>query len=190
MIHLFIFVVAQQPGQIAQLVLELLPVRPDGLRVERADPKDIDDPGPSVRSSRGRRPRGTLRARNPPGNRRSGFGRRRLGREDPPIQNRQPRHRKKGAHRREKLKRVVTDDVNSPDAIALGLGPNVNRTIVCDREHRFQVAAHRGAVEDAEIVGRKRRQVMMDPPLGVTGQELTLELHHVSHGQKPTLETE
>jgi hypothetical protein len=66
----------------------------------------------------------------------------------------------------------------------------VNRTIVCERAHRFQVAAHRGAVEDAEIVGWKRRQVMTDPPLGVTGQELTLELLHVSHGQKPTLETE
>ena len=65
----------------------------------------------------------------------------------------------------------------------------MNRTIVREREHRFQVTAHLGAVEDAEIVGRKRRQVMADPPLGVADRELTLELLHVSHRQKPNLET-
>ena len=190
MIDFFVLVVAQQPGQIAELVLELLPIGLDRLRVDRADPEDIDEPGPTVRSTRRRRSRGPLRARHPPGNRGSRNRRRRLRREDPPIQDRQPGHRKQGADRREELKRVVTDDVDSPDTTTLGRGPHVNRAVVREREHRFQVAAHFGAAEDAEIVGRKRRQVMANPPLGVTSQELTRELFHGSHGQKWTLQTE
>ena len=109
------------------------------------------------------------------------------GREDLALEDRQPMHRQQGAEGREELECVVADDLDPPDAVALG--PGANRRPGCSsvraRHQRRGAGRCPSPSNAAKVSAPGTTPGDAAPTAGVAADQVALEPGQVRHSQEP-----